>query len=186
MSLQILGLCGSLRVASLNRALMRHVGAAFGDAGQLHTVDIGALPHYNADLDGERKPEAVAELRAAVEQSDALLIVTPEYNYGIPGVLKNALDWASRPAYRSPLAGTPTAMLGASPGAVGTARAQAQLRQILAGTLTPIFPYPEVLVGGAGAKFDERGALVDPRTAEHLERFAKAFLDWTKSTGSGD
>ena len=183
MSLRILGLCGSLRAASFNRAVLRFTGDALGADAQFSIADIRDIPHYDGDLDGEEKPASVLRLSSAIAECDALLIATPEYNYGIPGVLKNAIDWVSRPAYRSVLAGKPAAIVGASPGAVGTARAQGQLRQILGGTLTPIFPHPEVLVGGVAAKV-QAGALTDTSTREHLEKYAKAFAAWVTAAGA--
>jgi chromate reductase len=100
-------------------------------------------------------------------------------------VLKNAIDWVSRPAYRSVLAHKPVTLLGASPGAVGTARAQGQLKQVLSGTLSPLFPHPEIAVGGSGSKFDALGRLTDDRTREQLRTFMKEFSTWVERERSG-
>jgi chromate reductase len=175
MPLKIVGLSGSLREGSFNTALLKAAGDLFGDRASLERFDIGRLPHFNQDTD---EPDAAAELKATISAADGLLIATPEYNYSIPGVLKNALDWASRPAYKSCLAQKPTAILGASMSPVGTARAQSHLRQTLAGTVTPIFAYPEFLVGAAHAKFDDTLTLTDASTQEHLQRFVDHFLGW--------
>lgn len=178
----ILGIGGSLRDGSLNHALLNAFSEAIGSSARLEFAPIGQLPHYNADLDGSEKPPTVAIFIEQVKRADALLFATPEFNYGIPGVLKNAIDWVSRPAYRSPLAHKPTAILGASMSPIGTARAQAQLRQILAGTITPIFPHPEFLVGVAHTKFNADGKLIDSGTEQHLAGFAEAFLHWAEQT----
>ncbi len=173
----ILGICGSLRQGSINAALLDAVLPMLPNASTA-TFDIGALPHYSEDLDTGERPQSVQRLLEAVKEADGILIVTPEYNYSVPGVLKNAIDWASRPAYRSPLAHKPIGILGASPGGVGTARAQSHLRQILGGTVSRVFPHPDLLVGGAKAKFSETGELVDERTKEHLLAYAESFVAW--------
>src|SRR5690606_23086457 len=115
---------------------------------------IGDLPHFNADA-SEVGQAAVDELRAQIGGADAVLIATPEYNYSIPGVLKNAIDWTSRPSYRSVWAGKPVGILGASPGAVGTARAQGHLRQVLAGMTAQVSPHPEFALGQAASRFTD-------------------------------
>ncbi len=180
MGISILGISGSLRASSLNTALLRAAFESVGSDAEVAVADIGDLPHYNSELDGDDKPESVSRWIEQVQAAGALLIVTPEYNYSIPGVLKNAIDWASRPAYRSPLAQKPTGLLGASMSPVGSARAQSHLRQILGGTVTPIFPYPDFLVGAAHTKFDAAGGLIDERTRELLTKYVDAFLDWIK------
>jgi chromate reductase len=183
MTTQILALSGSLRVNSYNTALLRAAERAAADAAHFEYANIGSLPHYQSELDGDDKPSAVRTLIDQIQAADGLLIASPEYNYSVPGVLKNAIDWASRPAYRSALAHKPTAIMGASRSGVGTARAQSHLRQILGGTLTPLFPHPDVLVGGAHTKFDESLQLTDEATFEHLAGFVKAFVAWTVGQG---
>ena len=178
MKKSILGISGSLRASSYNSALLRAAGACIGEDADFVFAEIGDLPHYNADLDGDEKPAAVSRLFEQVRAASALLIVTPEYNYSIPGVLKNAIDWVSRPAYRSPLAHKPTGILGASMSPVGSARAQSHLRQILGGTVTPVFPYPDFLAGTAHEKFDDEGMLSDETTQEFLAKYVSAFLKW--------
>lgn len=135
--MNVLALCGSLREASFNARLLAEAGHRLEAAGAgVRVASIGDVPLYNEDLDGDGKPAPVVALIDAIGAADALLIVSPEYNYGIPGVLKNAIDWASRPAYRSVLKDRPTAILSASMSAIGGARLQAQLREVLAGTLS--------------------------------------------------
>jgi chromate reductase len=174
----ILGISGSLRQASFNSALLREVKQLVGSAADVEIADIGAIPHYNSELDGDDKPAAASRFIEQVSGADALLIATPEYNYSVPGVLKNAIDWASRPAYKSPLAQKKAGLLGASMSPVGSARAQSHLRQILGGTVTPLFPYPDFLAGAAHTKFDDNGRLVDETTRDYLARYVDDFLRW--------
>jgi chromate reductase, NAD(P)H dehydrogenase (quinone) len=145
---------------------------------------LGELPHYNADVDAQGTPEPVAALRTAIHEADALLIATPEYNYGIPGVLKNAIDWASRPSATSVLKGKPTGIMGASPGMSGTARAQLQLRQAFVFTQTYVLQGPEVLVRDARSKFDQEGRLTDEGTRDFLRKHLEALVDWVGRVGA--
>ena len=176
--MKIATISGSLRQASINRGLIRACTSVAPEGVTFDALSIDDLPHFDADL-GE--PDTVAAFKAGIEGADALLIATPEYNYSIPGVLKNAIDWASRPAYQSVFVGKKTGMLGAALSTVGTARAQGHLKQILLGMATPVFAHPEVLVGGAKDKFDAEGNLVDGGTREFLARFMGAFVDWARS-----
>lgn len=177
--MKILGICGSLRSGSFNNLLLAAATEVASDAGAtVVRFDIGGLPFYNADLDNDSKPAPVAALIEAIAAADGLLVATPEYNYGVPGVLKNALDWASRPAYKSVLANKPTAIISASMSAIGGARAQAQLRAILAGTLTPVFLAPDFLLPLAQKAFDDQGALRDSQAIGRLDQYIKAYLAW--------
>jgi chromate reductase, NAD(P)H dehydrogenase (quinone) len=137
------------------------------------------IPLYNGDVEAMGDPEPVQALKRAIAEADALLVATPEYNFGVPGVLKNAIDWASRPAGHSVLAGKPAAIMGASPGVVGTARAQLQLRQAFAFTNTPTVLQPEVLVSRAHEKFDAEGRLVDETTRGFVGALLQALAGWT-------
>jgi chromate reductase, NAD(P)H dehydrogenase (quinone) len=110
-------------------------------------------------------------------------VATPEYNHGVPGVLKNAIDWASRPPREAVLGGKPTAIFGASPGVTGTARAQSQLRLSLVFTDTPVLPQPEILVYRAHEKFDAEGRLTDEKTREFVGRLLARLADWTRRLG---
>jgi chromate reductase, NAD(P)H dehydrogenase (quinone) len=178
--LSVLGLAGSLRAGSHNRALLEAAGEVAPPGLRLTVHDLGDLPLYNGDLDtDDLRPEPVARLKAAVAEADALLIATPEYNHGVPGVLHNALDWASRPARRSPLAGKPVGVMGASSGVVGTARAQEQLKLLLLSTLALPLPHPGVLVGRAAEKF-EGGRLTDERTRDFLAEYLRQLEAWTR------
>jgi chromate reductase len=130
--MRVLGITGSLRRGSLNHALLREAAERLPAGAELVEFErLGEIPPYDADLEAEATPAAVAELRQAMREADAVLIATPEYNHSIPGVLKNALDWASRPAGQSTLMGTPAAVIGASTGMFGAVWAQAETRKVL-------------------------------------------------------
>ncbi len=176
--MNIITIAGSLRKASINRGLLDAAAALAPSGVTLTELSYRDIPLYDADVAAQGDPPAVAAFKDAIASADGLLIATPEYNYSVPGVLKNALDWASRPAYRSVFAGTKTAVLGASYSIVGSARAQGHLKQILLGMAAPVFAYPEFLVGGAKDKFDASGTLTDDPTREHLQRLVTAFVAW--------
>jgi chromate reductase len=135
-----------------------------GASIDIEIADIGDISPYNEDVEAMGDPEPVAELKRRIRQADALLIATPEYQHGVPGVLKNALDWASRPPGDTALNGKPTAIMGATPGDFGTARAQEQLRQTLTYNNCPMVKVPEVLVANAEEKVDEAGNFTDAQT----------------------
>ncbi len=179
--MNILGIAGSLRAASWNARLLAEAAGMLPEDVKLERQTIGELPHYNADIDGDRKPAAVATLRERIEAADALLIFTPEYNYSIPGTLKNAIDWASRPAYQSPLAHKPAGIITASTSAIGGARAQAHLKQVLASTLSPVYPAPELALSAVASLFDEAGKLTDTGARERLQRYLNGFVAWVRS-----
>jgi chromate reductase len=176
--LRVVGIAGSLRQASLNRALLRAAveAAPSNLAIEIHVLD--AIPLYNGDLEAVGVPDGVATLSNAVRSADGLLIATPEYNHGVPGVLKNTIDWLSRPPRRSALDRKPVAVLGASPGMTGTARAQTQLRQAFVFTNSYAMPQPEILVARAHEKFDDRGRMTDEKTRELLTGFLEQFAVW--------
>ena len=177
---QVLGVAGSLRQGSYNAALLRAaVELAPPGLGVTVFSQLGELPFYNADLDIGDGPEPVAALRRALRETDALLIVTPEYNSGIPGVLKNAIDWASRPSQTTPLHGMPAGIMGAATGLVGTARAQLALRQAFVFTQTCPLSAPEVLVSKAHEKFDAAGRLQDEATRTVVRDYLERLRRWT-------
>ena len=179
MTLRVLGIAGSLRRGSYNRALLRAAVDLAPDGMRIEVWDrLREIPPFNADVEAEGDPEPVADLKRAITAAHALLIVTPEYNYGVPGVLKNAIDWASRPPGESPLGGKPAGILGATPGQTGTARAQLALRQSFVFTNTPVLLRPEVLVNKAGEKFDEEGRLTDEKTREYVRKLLEALAEW--------
>ncbi|MGB5191970.1 MAG: NADPH-dependent FMN reductase [Polyangiales bacterium] len=179
---QLLGISGSLRKSSLNTALLRSIGELMPKGATLSIASIEAIPLYNGDLDIEGGPPSVQALKAQIGNADGLLFATPEYNFSIPGVLKNAIDWASRPGFRSVLAHKPVAIIGASPGTVGTARAQGHLKQVLLGTLSEVFPYPEVLVSKAHERI-QNGQLADEPTREVLRKMLEAYVSWIRRIG---
>lgn len=176
--IRVLGFAGSLRQGSYNRALLRAAQQLTPPGMTLEVADLTPLPLYNEDLSTEGFPEAVRAFREAITAADALLIATPEYNYSVPGVLKNAIDWASRPP-DVPLYGKPAAIMGATPSLWGTVRAQLHLRQIFVYTNTLPLNKPEVLIAGAGAKFDEEGRLTDEQTRGFVGGLLTALADWT-------
>ena len=174
---RLVGISGSLRRSSLNTALLRSAEELVPEGTTLVVASLVDIPLYNGDLDVDGGPPPVQELKRQIGEADGLVFATPEYNYGIPGVLKNAIDWASRPAFKSVLAAKPVAVVGAAPGVIGTARAQAQLRQVLFGTLSEVFPYPEVLVGKAHERIQD-GRLQDEPTRASLRQMLEAFVAW--------
>jgi len=158
--INILGIVGSLRKQSYNRALMKAALQVTPTHCHLETFYLDDIPIYNQDKE-TNLPPSVALLKAKVAAADAILIVTPEYNYSIPGVLKNALDWGSRPYGNNSWNNKPVAIMGASVGVHGTSRAQYHLRQIFVNR-------PEILVGSAHEKFDAEGNLLDAKTSEKI------------------
>jgi chromate reductase, NAD(P)H dehydrogenase (quinone) len=157
---RILGLLGSLRRNSYSGAVLRTLAEALAPAVQIDVFDLADIPLYNQDRDGEHAPERIKTFKGRIAKSDGLLIVTPEYNYGIPGVLKNALDWASRPAYGSVLKGKPVSIMSVSPAFTGGVRALAQLRETLSATLSRVVIGPDVVIAGVGDKISD-GRLID-------------------------
>ena|SRR5689334_4756339 len=182
----VLGIAGSLRAASYNRGLIRAAVEVAPSGVEVRPFPLDAIPMFNADVEALGDPPAVAEFKAAISSCDALLIASPEYNHCVPGVLKNAIDWASRPARRSVLTGTPVAIMGAATGGGGTARAQAHLRDGLAYTNGYVLPLPEVLVGNAAARFDEQGNLTDDDTRQEIRDLLVALVAWTRRIREAD
>jgi chromate reductase len=175
MPVRVVTLVGSLRQGSYNRALMNAALAHLPADASVTDLDPRSVPLYDGDLDGPTKPGAVVAAFDALREADLLLVATPEYNHSVPGGLKNVLDWLSR-ARPSVLAGKRAAILGASTGAVGTARAQLHLREILASNGVRVLVGTEVLVARAAERFDAEGALVDEPTRAHLAKFVAAAL----------
>jgi chromate reductase len=176
--LNVLGFAGSLRRESYNRALLQAAVELAPPGMTITTFDLIEVPLYNGDVEAEGDPAGVARFKQAIRAADGVLMVTPEYNHGVPGVMKNAVDWASRPPRGAALAKKPVALLGASPGLTGTARGQSQLRQAFEFTESYCMPQPEVLVFRANEKFDAEGRLTDDRTRANLAKFLAAFGDW--------
>jgi chromate reductase len=179
-TLRILGFAGSLRAASLNRALLRAAIENAPEGVTIEAFDLAEVPLYNGDIEAAGVPPGVAAFKQAVAAADGVLMVTPEYNHGVPGVMKNAIDWASRPPREAPLGGKPVGIIGASPGATGTARGQSQLRQAFEFTNSYCMPQPELLVFRAHEKFDAEGNLTDAVTREYLQKYLTAFAVWVR------
>lgn len=176
--IRVLGIAGSLRTASLNRALLRAARELAPVGMTIDIFDLAEVPLYNGDIENAGGPAAVASLKQAIRAADGVLMATPEYNHGVPAVMKNAVDWASRPPQDAVLSGKPVALIGASPGITGTARGQSQLRQAFEFTNSYAMPQPELLVFGAHEKFDAEGVLIDDVTKRHLMGFLAAFSAW--------
>lgn len=175
MALNILGISGSLRKGSWNTAALRALTELLPADASLTIAEIGDLPLMNQDLEqGGKFPATVERLRAEIAAADALIFATPEYNASIPAPLKNAVDWASRPP--NALAGKPAAIIGVSPGALGTSRAQYPLRHTLGVLTVQLLAQPEVFIGGGGQKFDDAGKLTDAGTREFLGKMLTAFI----------
>ena len=147
--LKVLGISGSLRAKSFNSGALRAAQELVPEGMSIDIADISGVPLYNGDVEADGMPEAVVRLRDQIREADGLLIVTPEYNYSIPGVLKSAIDWASRPPDQ-PFDAKPMAIMGASPGGSGTMRCQYQLRQAFIFLNGLIMNRPEVMISGAG------------------------------------
>ena len=171
-------MAGSLRRGSYNRALIRAAQELAPEGMTIELVEIGELPFYNADVEAEGDPPAVAAYKDALGQADGILIATPEYTDGIPGVLTNAIDWGSRLPGRAPLMGKPVALMGASPSQLGTARAQHHLRQLLGHVHARLLPPPEVLVAKAHERFDPDLRLKDEATRRLLADLLRRFRRW--------
>ena len=180
----ILGIAGSLRKASFNRAALRAAQQLVPDGVNLEIFDLAGIPPFNQDEEAN-PPERVTQLKARIRAADAILLVTPEYNYSIPGVLKNAIDWASRPYGDSAWEGKPVALMGASVGAMGSSRAQYHLRQVF--VFLNMYPLnrPEVMITNAAQRFDEKGNLKDEDTKAHIRGLLVALVAWAKHHEGG-
>jgi len=176
----ILGIAGSLRRNSYNRSALRAAQRLAPEGVTLETFDIDGLPGFNED-DEKSPPEKVVELKRRVRAADAILFATPEYNYSIPGVLKNAIDWASRPYGDSAWSGKPVAIMGASIGTIGTARAQYHLRQTFVFLNMHPVNQPEVMIGNASKRFDEQGNLTDKDTERLIGELLNNLATWTRT-----
>jgi chromate reductase len=174
-------MAGSLRSGSFNRALLAAAVELAPEGMELEVFDLADIPLYNGDLDtDEVRPPPVTALKSAISASDAVLLVSPEYNYGVSGVMKNALDWASRPSFKSPMAQRPTGIMGAAPGASGTMRGQEQVKLALLGMAAQVFPHPGVAVSRAGDRFDDDLKLTDEKTREFVSKYLEEFAAWVR------
>lgn len=175
----LLGFAGSLRQDSWNHRVLEACRPLVPEGATLDTFRITDIPPFNQDIENP-PPEPVQALHERVRAADALLILTPEYNYGLPGVLKNVLDWGSRPPGTNVWANKPVAIAGATPGRWGTVRAQMQLRQVLWALDMHVLKRPEVLIPEVPGKFDEAGYLTDERTIGTLTKMLAALVEWTQ------
>jgi len=178
-NISILGFAGSLRKGSYNKSLLRAALEMVPADAELEIFDIEGIPPFNQDLENQ-PPEKVKEFKAKIRAADAILIATPEYNYSIPGVLKNAIDNASRPYGDNAFDGKPVAIMGASIGMLGTARSQYHLRQSL--VFLNMYPLnqPEVMVPFAQEKIDQNGQVIDQKTREKIRELLEALIIWTR------
>jgi len=178
--LHLVGFAGSLRRDSYNRALLAAAREVLPGGMTIQIIEIGQLPFFNADVEQAGDPPSVAEFKSLIQPADGLLIATPEYNDGIPGVLTNAIDWASRLPGRAPITRKPVAIMGASPSQIGTARAQLHLRQILGHLHCRILPPPELLLAKAHEKFDAKHRLTHEGTRAVLTTLLERFAGWIR------
>jgi chromate reductase len=181
-SIRILGIAGSLRKESYNRSALRAAAQLAPNDASLEIFELDGIPGFSEDEE-KNPPAKVVDLKKQIRAADAILIVTPEYNYSIPGILKNAIDWASRPYGDSAWSGKPAAIMGASVGTIGTARAQYHLRQCM--VFLNMFPInqPEVMIGNAATRFDQEGNLTDETTKEYIRKLMESLVAWTRRLG---
>ncbi len=177
---RILALAGSLRQGSYNRGLLRAAEELAPDWVKVQFFDIGTLPFFNEDLEAPTDPEVVRQFKEAISRANAILIATPEYNGAVPGVLANAIDWASRPTGRSVLRNKPVAVMGAVLGRSGSTNAQAALRGVLSRVGAIVVPDPQVLVPHASKLFDEQVNLRDEDTREEVRQLVEAVAHWCR------
>ncbi len=177
--LTILGIAGSLRQNSYNRAALRAAQLLVPPDATMDIFNIVDIPLFNQDAE-QTLPPAVVRLKQCIRAADAILIATPEYNYSFPGVLKNAIDWASRPPEDNAWRGKPVALMGASMGRLGTARAQYHLRQVFVTLNMHPLNQPEIMIGKASELFDEKGELVDTEIRTRLQQLLAQLVQWTR------
>src|SRR5215203_5363435 len=182
--MNVLGISGSLRAGSYNTAALRAAQGLVPQGMTIAIAEIGDIPLYNEDVRTAGLPTPVERFRQQIAAADALLVVSPEYNFSVPGVLKNAIDWASRPP-NQPFNEKPVAIMGASGGPLGTARMQYDLRKILGGLNAFVLQKPEVFIGHAGTKIDEAGNLTDEITRDFIHKLLVALAAWTDRMRSG-
>lgn len=175
-------ICGSLRKNSYNRIIAQSL-AEMDDSLEFRWIEINDLPLFNEDLEISGSQEAVTLFKSAISDVDGIIIVSPEYNSGIPGVLKNALDWASRPRESAVLSRKPVGLIGATPGGLGTALAQMQIRQILEAMQVHVLPFQKVLISQVHKKIDsDQKVLTDEQTIRYLQRYLQQFIHWIDHT----
>jgi chromate reductase len=177
--IRVLGFAGSLRLRSHNVGLLHAAVDLAPDELEIETYDLSPIPLYNADVEATAFPESVERFKERIAAAEALLIVTPEYNGSVPGVLKNAIDWATRPSKQTPFYGKPAAVMGAG-GPFGTVRAQRHLREILQARNMAVMPKPDLYITHASEKFAVDGRLTDEPTRGSVRALMAAFAEWIK------
>ena len=177
----ILGFAGSLRKQSYNKAILAAAVETVPDDASLEVFDLEGIPPFNQDIELQ-PPDKVKEFKARIRAADAILIATPEYNYSIPGVLKNTIDWASRPYGDNAFEGKPVAVMGASIGTLGTARAQYDLRRSFVFLNMLPLNQPEVMVAFAQDKVDSNGRVTDEKTRKRIKELLENLVSWTRRT----
>jgi len=177
----ILGFAGSLRKQSYNKAILAAAVETVPDDASLEVFDLEGIPPFNQDIELQ-PPDKVKEFKARIRAADAILIATPEYNYSIPGVLKNTIDWASRPYGDNAFDGKPVAVMGASIGTLGTARAQYDLRRSFVFLNMLPLNQPEVMVAFAQDKVDSNGRVTDEKTRKRIKELLENLVSWTRRT----
>lgn len=182
--LTFLGIAGSLRRASYNRGALRAAQELAAEDVKIEIFDLHDIPPFNQDEE-KTIPQSVLDLKQRVRAADAILFSTPEYNYSIPGVLKNAIDWASRPYGDNAWNDKPVAIMGASVGSTGTARAQYHLRQSFVFLNMHPMNGPEVMISNAAERFDDQGNLKDEKTREIIKKMLRNLADWTRQLEAG-
>jgi chromate reductase len=177
--IRIFGFAGSLRKGSYNKAILRAASEVVPDDALLEIFDLEAIPPFNQDFE-QKPPEKVKQFKQGIKAADAILIATPEYNYSIPGVLKNAIDWASRPYGDNAFEDKPVAIMSASGSMLGGARAQYHLRQTFVWLNMHALVRPEVIVNFADKKIDKNGKVTDEETRKRIRELLEALIRWTK------
>ena len=174
---KILAISGSLRAQSYNTGLTKALSALVPEGVSVDHADISSLPLFNSDLETSF-PETAQTLKNQIESADAIVFATPEYNRSIPGVLKNAIDWASRPWGKNSFAGKPVLVMGASVGPIATAVAQQDLKKVMLYLDAKVVGQPELYIGTAQEKFNEAGELTDENTKEHIKKGLTVLVSW--------
>lgn len=179
-------ICGSLRKDSYNRIIAQSL-TDMSNSVQFRWIEIKDLPLFNEDLEVNGDPEVVTSFKSSIQEVDGIIIVSPEYNSGIPGALKNALDWASRPTKSSVINRKPVGLIGATPGGLGTAFSQMQIRQILEAMQAHVLPFQKVLISQVHEKIDSnQKVLTDEKTKRYLQRYLQQFIQWIDHTPNLD
>lgn len=181
--MKVLAIVGSLRKGSFNKMAAIAAQELAPTDVQVEYAQIGDLPLYNQDVEDSGPPSEVTRLKDHVRSCDAILFVTPEYNYSMPGVLKNAIDWVSRPPSENPFSGKPCGIISASTGMLGGARAQYHLRQSAVFVNLLVMNKPEIVIAKAADKFDSSGKLTDEPTRKMLAAFMRSLKEWTERLG---